>query len=44
MGYGDLGAFGHSTIKTPNFDNMAHRDKGGRVHVAAQLPLSRAGY
>jgi len=36
MGYGDLGVFGHPTIRTPNLDNMANQgQKWTNFYVAA---------
>jgi len=45
MGYGDLGAFGHSTIKTPNLDKMASQgQKWTNFYVAAPVSTpSRSG-
>lgn len=45
MGYGDIGAFGNPTIKTPNLDNMAHQgQRWTNFYVAAPVSTpSRAG-
>ncbi len=45
MGYGDLGVFGHPTIKTPNLDAMAHEgQKWTNFYSAASVCTpSRAG-
>ena len=45
MGYGDMGAFGHPTIKTPNLDKMAFEgQKWTNFYVAAPVSTpSRAG-
>jgi arylsulfatase A-like enzyme len=45
MGYGDMGAFGHPTIKTPNLDKMAFEgQKWTSFYVAAPVCTpSRAG-
>lgn len=45
MGYGDLGAFGHPSIKTPNLDKMASQgQKWTNFYVAAPVSTpSRAG-
>ncbi len=45
MGYGDLGAFGHPTIRTPNMDMMASQgQKWTNFYVAAPVSTpSRAG-
>ncbi|MBL7645622.1 MAG: sulfatase [Candidatus Hydrogenedentes bacterium] len=45
MGYGDLGAFGHPTIQTPNLDRMASEgQKWTSFYVAAPVCTpSRAG-
>ncbi len=45
MGYGDLGVFGHPTIKTPNLDKMANEgQKWTQFYVAAPVCTpSRAG-
>ena len=38
MGYGDIGAFGNPTIKTPNLDMMAHQgQKWTNFYVAAPV-------
>jgi arylsulfatase A len=45
MGYGDIGVFGHPTIKTPNLDKMANEgQKWTSFYVAASVCTpSRAG-
>ncbi len=45
MGYGDIGAFGHPTINTPNLDRMAYEgQKWTQFYVAASVSTpSRAG-
>jgi arylsulfatase A len=45
LGYGDLGVFGHPTIKTPNLDRMAHEgQKWTNFYAAASVCTpSRAG-
>ncbi len=45
MGYGDMGAFGHPTIKTPNMDKMAYESqRWTNFYVAAPVCTpSRAG-
>jgi arylsulfatase A len=45
MGYGDIGAFGHPTIKTPNLDKMAYESqRWTNFYVAAPVCTpSRAG-
>jgi arylsulfatase A-like enzyme len=45
MGYGDVGAFGHPTIKTPNLDKMAYESqRWTNFYVAAPVCTpSRAG-
>jgi len=45
LGYGDLGIFGHPTIKTPNLDKMAEEgQKWTSFYVAASVSTpSRAG-
>jgi len=45
MGYGDMGAFGHPTIKTPNLDKMAYESqRWTNFYVAAPVCTpSRAG-
>jgi arylsulfatase A len=45
LGYGDLGVFGHPTIKTPNLDNMAFEgQKWTNFYAAASVCTpSRAG-
>jgi arylsulfatase A-like enzyme len=45
MGYGDMGAFGHPTIKTPNLDRLAYEgQKWTNFYVAAPVCTpSRAG-
>ncbi len=38
LGYGDLGVFGHPTIKTPNLDRMAHEgQKWTNFYVGASV-------
>lgn len=38
LGYGDLGVYGHPTIKTPNLDRMAHEgQKWTNFYVAASV-------
>ncbi len=45
LGYGDLGVFGHPTIRTPNLDRMAHEgQKWTNFYAAASVCTpSRAG-
>ena len=45
LGYGDIGVFGHPTIKTPNLDRMAYEgQKWTQFYVAASVCTpSRAG-
>jgi len=45
LGYGDLGVFGHPTIKTPNLDRLAHEgQKWTNFYAAASVCTpSRAG-
>ena len=45
LGYGDLGVFGHPTIRTPNLDRMAYEgQKWTQFYVAASVSTpSRAG-
>jgi arylsulfatase A len=45
LGYGDLGVFGHPTIRTPNLDRMAYEgQKWTQFYVAASVCTpSRAG-
>jgi arylsulfatase A len=45
MGYGDVGAFGNPTIRTPNLDEMAHQgQRWTSFYVAAPVSTpSRAG-
>jgi len=45
MGYGDIGVFGHPTIKTPNLDKMAYQgQKWTNFYVAAPVSTpSRTG-